>query len=216
MACPNLHLQVPRYLEIDMDFDTIGSWDREFRDEVPNLTAYRDWSDGEVAFWQNYLSCTPQPSCRGAVPRGPRACPVTWSYDDVVGSLYPFIETREDFAAGVQTAITEALGLGDSVVAVRVEKSTLTRGEDGSRARTTAVINTGSAQSDNRFDQAFQSSSSISIAGQDYTVRGRAPSRCAAGHASQSGFTPGCSQCPPNSFANWPQTDCLPCAATLT
>lgn len=203
---------IPRYLEIDMNFDTIGSWDREFRDEVPNLQAYRDWSDGEVAFWQNYHSCSPQPACRSSVPRPRRACPVTWSYDSIIGGLYPFIGTREDFAAEVQTAITEVLGVSTAgIVTVRVEKSTLTRGEDPSQARTTAVINTGSAESDNMFDRYFRNQRSISIAGQDYTVRGRAASRCAAGHASQSGFTPGCRQCPPNSFANWPQTDCLPC-----
>lgn len=202
---------VPQYLEINMPFENIVSWDKGFREESPNLPEWLSWTTGEAAYWNNRQSCSPQPACFNNVRRPRKSCPVTWDYDQLVAPLYPFIGTRDSYATAVAAAVAGELSIDASVLAVRVEESTGVDGTPGSTPATTAVVNLGNSQNDNAFMRRFRNSRTLSIDGQNYNVVMRAAARCAAGHVSQSGYTPGCMQCPPDSYANWPQTDCGEC-----
>lgn len=78
--------------------------------------------------------------------------------------------------------------------------------------RVTATINLNNAQMDDTFDTVFGSPTELSLgAGISYSAVTRSAIPCADGHTSQSGYAPGCQLCPPDSYANRPRTNCIPC-----
>ena len=80
-----------------MEFDSIGGWDKVFRDEAPNLPEWRTWSTGEAAYFNNRFNCTPQPACHRNFIRPRKTCPVTWDYDQIVAPLCGNFDVRRCF-----------------------------------------------------------------------------------------------------------------------
>ena len=217
----------PMYLEITsgtgVDFvaDVVnGGWTKAFVDALPNnpvvnpwITALRFYNNNNYACARRWDNCT-LPRTRN--PGRPQ-CPNPWSYQEEYINRFPHLAARDQFQQGLVTALRTAGG-GFPTVALRVEEKTSNTGVGQGRAYVTInpaeVVDAGNtADFDTSFDQAFPvgQTRNLLVNRVAMQVVRREAVRCAAGYVSQSGNTPGCQMCPPDTFSNFGQTDCVEC-----
>ena len=209
----------PMYLEItSVDFRTgviANGWNKAFVDALPNnpevnpwITALRFYYNNNYACARGWDNCTTQTSNPGR-PQ----CPNPWTYREEYIDRFPHLAARDQFQQGLVAALRSRF----RSIALRVEEKTSDTGEGQGRAYVTInpaeVVEVVPVDHDARFNQQFPvgQARNLLVNGASVTVVRREAVRCAAGYVSQSGNTPGCQMCPPDTFSNFGQTDCVEC-----
>ena len=193
------------------------AWDKTFRDAMPNNPIASSWITAIRFFYNNNYYCA-QGFDNCTIPRPPLqarpTCPNEWSYQAEFIDRFPHLAARDQFQQGLVAALSGQF----PQVALRVEEKTSDTGVGQGNGYITVnpaetVMAFGAPNYDTRFTEAYpvNVARTLQVNGRSVTVVRREATHCAAGYVSQSGYTPGCQMCPPDTFSNFGQTDCVEC-----